>query len=244
MTRTPPTSGERGPSGGGCQAVCGPVLGVDLTGDVAVATVDAGDEVEGRAGDGGTEDRGQPEQPQLTDRAVSVEERHAGGAGGVDRGVRDRDGDEVDEGEHQADGDRREALRCPCVGRTEDDVEEHRGEQHLGDEHREQVVVTGGVLAVAVRRHVAGRLEPGTPPRDDEQGQPGEQAAGHLGDDVGRHVLPLEALRDRDTDGDGRVEVGARDVSDGVRHRDHGEAERQGHAEEADAELDGAPGDG
>src|SRR6478609_8392915 len=141
MTRTPPTSGERGPSEGRASAngvrvdgLCRTlrkVLRVDLAGDVAVAPVDAGDQVEGGARDGGTDDRGQPENPQLADRPVAVEERDAGGAGRVDRGVRDRDRDEVDEGEHQADGDRGEALRRTGVRGAEDDVEEHRGEQHL-----------------------------------------------------------------------------------------------------------------
>ncbi len=115
-------------------------------------------------------------------RPVAVEERDAGGAGRVDRRVRDRDRDEVDEGEHQTDGDRGEALRRTGVRGAEDDVEEHRGEQHLGDDHREQVVPTGGVIAVPVRRHVAGGLEARAPPGDDEQGQPGEEAAGDLGD--------------------------------------------------------------
>ena len=144
----------------------------------------------------------------------------------------------------QADGDRGEALRCPRVGRTEDDVEEDRGEQHLGDQHGEQAVAARRVLAVAVGGHVARRLEAGSAVGDGEQGQAREEAAGDLGDDVGRHVLPLEALGDGDADRDGRVEVGTRDVPDRVRHRHDGEAERQGDAEEADAELDGSAGDG
>ena len=73
--------------------------------------------------------------------------------------------------------------------------------------------------------------------------RPASEAAGDLGDDVGRHVLPLEALGDGDADRDGRVEVGTRDVPDRVRHRHDGEAERQGDAEEADAELHRSAGD-
>ena len=72
---------------------------------------------------------------------------------------------------------------------------------------------------------------------------PASEAAGDLGDDVGGDVLPLEALRDGDTDGDGRVEVGARDVADRVGHRHDGEAEGERDAQETDAELHRAAGD-
>ena len=53
---------------------------------------------------------------------------------------------------------------------------------------------------------------------------------------VGQHLLGGEALGGPEADGDGRVEVPARDVADGVGHREDGEAERERHAEEAEAE--------
>ena len=47
---------------------------------------------------------------------------------------------------------------------------------------------------------------------------------------------------ERQPDGDRGVEVAAADVPDGVGHRDHGEAEGEGHAEVADADVGHAGG--
>src|SRR5262249_11427955 len=52
--------------------------------------------------------------------------------------------------------------------------------------------------------------------------------------DVGRDVLPVEPLAERQPDRDRGVEVAARDVADGVGHRQHRQAEGQGDAVEAD----------
>src|SRR5688572_5745646 len=54
-------------------------------------------------------ERGDPEEPQLGKRPPADEERRAGAARRVDRGVGDRDAHQVDEGEAEPDGDRREA---------------------------------------------------------------------------------------------------------------------------------------
>ena len=54
-------------------------------------------------------DGGEPEQPELSRCAVTVEERNAGRARRVHRGVADRDRDEVDQRERQADRDTGEA---------------------------------------------------------------------------------------------------------------------------------------
>jgi hypothetical protein len=70
--------------------------------------------------------------------------------------------------------------------------------------------------------------------RQDPEAERRGDRGGDLGHDVRRHVLPVEPLAHGQTDGDGRVEVSARHVTDGVRHRDHGQAEGQGDAVEAD----------
>lgn len=48
---------------------------------------------------------------------------------------------------------------------------------------------------------------------------------------------PLDALGDGAAEGDGGVEVTARDVPEGVRAGQHGQAEGEGHADEADAHV-------
>ena len=49
------------------------------------------------------------------------------------------------------------------------------------------------------------------------------------------------AAADDEADGDGRVQVAAGDVADGVGHGQHGEAEGERDADEADAEVRGPP---
>ncbi len=49
----------------------------------------------------------------------------------IHRGVRHRDADQVDQGQAQADGDRREALRRALVGGAQDDEQEHHGHDDL-----------------------------------------------------------------------------------------------------------------
>ena len=58
--------------------------------------------------------RRDPEQPELRQRPAADEQRRAGAAGRVDRGVGDRDADEVDQRQAEADGDRGEARPAPC----------------------------------------------------------------------------------------------------------------------------------
>ena len=48
----------------------------------------------------------------------------------------DRDADQVDQGEHQADGERGEALGGAGVGDAQDHEHEERHQQDLGQEHR------------------------------------------------------------------------------------------------------------
>lgn len=217
------------------------VLEVDLAGDVAVTTVDTGDEVERRTRDGSTDERGEPEQPQLPRSPVAVEERDGRGAGRVDRGVRDRDGDEVDEGQAQADGQGREPHGRVVVGHAKDDVDEKHRQQDLRAQHGHEGVAAGGVLAVAVGGHVAGRIEDVATAGDGPQGRAGEEATQDLGDDVARHVLPLEPLRDGHTDRHRRVEVSPRDVPQRVGHRYDCETEGESHAQETNAEVHGRP---
>src|SRR3954452_4965426 len=77
--------------------------------DVHVVAALAGDPRVGAPGDEATDDRRHPERPQLTRGTVAVEEGDGGRAGRVDRGVADRDRDEVREEQAEADRERGEA---------------------------------------------------------------------------------------------------------------------------------------
>ncbi len=60
--------------------------------------------------EGGSQDRGYPEEPELSDRPATDEDRGTSGTGWVNRGIGDRDADEVDQGKTEPDGDGREAF--------------------------------------------------------------------------------------------------------------------------------------
>ena len=95
----------------------------------------AGQRRVGGSGDEPAEEGCQDEQPQLPDGVPAREQGRADGAGGVRRRVRHRDADEADQGQREPDGDRCEALGGAGVGDAEDDVQEERSEQDLGDRH-------------------------------------------------------------------------------------------------------------
>src|SRR5258705_11317907 len=84
-----------------------------------------------------------PEEPELTERPAAGEDCGAGAAGGVDRGVGDRDADEVDQREAEADGDGGEAFGCALVGGAEDDEKEEGGQEHLDEEAGDERGVLG-----------------------------------------------------------------------------------------------------
>lgn len=59
------------------------------------------EEPRGEAGEDGAEERRHPEHPQLRERPAADEDCGAGRAGGVDRGIGDREVDEVDQGQQR-----------------------------------------------------------------------------------------------------------------------------------------------
>jgi len=83
------------------------------------------------AGSRRAEDGRQPEQPELRDIRSSRKQRRAGASRRIDRGVSDRDQEEMNEGQAKPDGypsksDRRAFRRGP-----DDDVQEEEGRDDL-----------------------------------------------------------------------------------------------------------------
>src|SRR3546814_1544432 len=62
-----------------------------------------------------------PEEPQLLERQPADDERRAGAARRVDRGVGHGDRNQVDQGERKSDRDRRETRRRAAVGRSHEE---------------------------------------------------------------------------------------------------------------------------
>ena len=149
----------------------------------------------------------------------------------------------MDERQRQADGETTEAGGRLGVGRTQDDEQEHEREERLGEEHPTQ-----GVVAVLdpepVRRELAVLLvEPTGHGADDRPDQARRcDRTQHLRGDIGRQVLPVEPLRDREADAHRRIEVATGNVPECVRAGQDGEAERERHPDEPDG-VEVAAGD-
>ena len=71
----------------------------------------AADQPIGRGPEQGAEDGRQPEQPQLGYRPVAANSATPVLRAGLDRGVGHRNADQMDQGQRQADGNRRKARR-------------------------------------------------------------------------------------------------------------------------------------
>ena len=190
------------------------------------------------------DDWGNPEEPELTERPAAGEDRGAGAAGGVDRGVGDGDADEVDQREAEADGDGGKAYWGTLVGGTEDDQKEEGSEEHFDEEAGDQRVVFGGVFAVAIGGESAGEREGGVAAGDEVENRGGADGSEELGDDVGGKLGCGEALAGDETDRDGGVEMTAGDVSDGEGHGQERESEGEGDTDVTDTKGNGCCEDG
>src|SRR5690606_29259028 len=80
--------------------------------------------------DGSTEDtagkRHHPEQPQLLQRPAALKQRNRGAARRVNRGVSDRNTDQMNQGERQANGQRGKTGRCLFIRDPQNNNQEER----------------------------------------------------------------------------------------------------------------------
>ena len=201
-----------------------------------------GDALVGDTADHATENRGDPEEPELLDGSTADEHGHSGRACRVHRGIGHRDRDEVDEREAEADGNRGEACRCATVGGAHDHEQENSRKYGFNEECRKHA---GGLAAKGVQAVLEG-IGPAVSSEcaDACVGEVGacnhvekrccDDAADDLGDDVGRSFLSREAAAGNLTERDSRVQVAARNVTDGVCHGEHRKAKRERHAHVTD----------
>ena len=208
----------------------------------ALAALAFGEALVAHTTDDATENRGDPEEPELLDGGPTNEHGHSGRASRVHGGVGHRDRDEVDEREAEADGNRGETCRSATVGSA------HDHEQEDGCKHgfnQECAAHAGGLAAEGVHAVVesvgpavggecanacVGEVGLG----DAVEHCRSDDTADDLCHDVGRSFLSGEAAAGNLAERDGRVQVATRNVADGVCHGEHGEAECERHAHVAD----------
>ena len=130
-------------------------------------------------------------------------------------------------------------LPAGRVRHPEDHDDEERREQDLDDDRaseaeaagRELVPAVGGEPAVL--RGLREALRAGKGDQEDERR--GDGAADDLGDDVADRSPPRESSCGSEAEGDGRVEVAARDRTERVSAGDDGQTDGERDADEADA---------
>ena len=90
---------------------------------------------------------------------------------------------------------------------------------------------------VAVGSEAGGEIETGPAAGNHEQNAPRHDGSGDLRADVRRQVRNGKTFGHRQADGDGRIQMTAGNVADGISHGQDGEAERQGYAQQADTHV-------
>jgi len=93
------------------------------------------------------------------------------------------------------------------------------------------------MLAEAIRSQPARQVEARLAGGDHIEHEGARDAAEHLRDDVGANLAERMPATGPEADRHRRIEMTAGNVADRVGHRQHGQAERERYAGEADADL-------
>ena len=157
------------------------------------------------------------------------------GTGRVDRGVGQRDADEVDEYQGQTDGQTAElAVGMAAVGDAEDDDQEHEGEDSFNDEGATSidvpvVVATSGEVGTKV---IGSEVASGniTTLGNSVNDSSSADGADDLCHPVDQHVFEAHATIGPNAKADSGIQVGTRDVANAVCHSHHGETESDSNA--------------
>lgn len=157
----------------------------------------------------------------------------------------------MDEREAEADGDRGEACRSAAVGSAHDHEQEDGREYGFNEECREHAggLAAKGIQAVfegvgpAVSRECADASVGEVGACNHVEERCCDDSADDLGGDVCRSFLSGEAAAGNLAQRDSRVQVAARNVTDGVCHGEHRKAECQRYAHVADTGGGNAAGE-
>lgn len=91
--------------------------------------------------------------------------------------------------------------------------------------------------AVPVGRKPARKVKAGGAARDHVKNSSSDDRTGDLGDEVGKEVCAGKASAGPEPEGHGGVQMAPGDVSDGISHGQHREAEGQGDTQKPDAQV-------
>ena len=168
------------------------------------------------------------------ERRAPDDQRRAQGPGRVHRGPGERDADEVHHHQPEADGDARRPLNRGLVRGEEHDQDEHRREHDLDQEGAALADQQVRLLAVPVGPQAHDGLGVQRRRREHPVQEVGAgDAAGELGDPVGRRLGELHAARAEEAERDRGVDVAARDGPDGVDEGDQHQPEGEGGGDDA-----------
>lgn len=135
------------------------------------------------------------------------------------------------------DGNRRKALRRSTVGCPHDDNQKKCGKDNFRHETRKQTVSAGRVHSVSVGSESVVHVKTGLSAGYQIQNTRSCDCAQDLSDRIRKQVRNGEPLANHQSRGDGRVQMAARDVSDGEGHGEDGQAESQSDPEETDSDC-------
>ena len=177
-------------------------------------------------GECGAGQRSDDEHPEAADRGGIAGNRsdHGGtkAAGGVDRGAREADAQDVHEGEREANDEAGEGAVLELGrGDAQDGEHEDEGEENLDDEAGNGATVHAGKAVGAEATRQVGNVAHA---KDALEQQRANEGAGNLGDDVADEVLGVQATPHEDSQGYGRVDMAARDVANAIGHGNDGQA--------------------
>src|SRR5215469_7902248 len=144
--------------------------------------------------------------------------------------------------QHEADRNRREAGRYALVRRSKNHDQEHEGQHELGDECRRETVAARRMRAVAVRGEPAAQVEACRAARDHVQHTRREDSANHLRDDVRQHFVGRKSLAGPQSDRHRGIDVTAGNRADREGHREQRQAERERYPQQADSHFGKACG--
>ena len=136
------------------------------------------------------------------------------------------------------------AVSVTVVGNTEDDHQEHKGQQRFhkeGTPHGDLLITTSNVSsAEEIAITIGSESAEGHVSRlgNHHQQETGDDTTDDLGQPINKHLFECHATISPNTKTDCRVQVSTRDVTNAVSHGNNGKTESNGYAKETNMSED------